>query len=499
MAEAIDVLLINPGDHRNVYQALANDFAAIEPPVFAGLFATYLRQKGLKVAIYDVPATRESAEAAVASMLKRYSPTLSVLVVYGLQPSASTQNMPSAGKIAHLLKESSDTRVLMTGTHPAALPGRTMAEEKIDFVCDREGPVTIQKAVDAIKSGATDFSDVPSLWWRRGDLIMPPRQSEPLLTDLDAEMPGIAWDLLDMERYRAHNWHCFDHITERQPYASIHTSLGCPYKCNFCCINAPYGKNAYRMWSPELVVKEIDHLVERYGVKNIKFVDEMFILNRRHVDGICNLLMQRDYKVNIWAYARVDTVQDDMLDKLKAAGFNWLCLGIESGSSEVRDGAEKKFGNEEITEVVRKIQQAGIYVLGNYIFGLPDDTLDTMQATLDLALELKCEFANFYSAMAYPGSALYTYAEKNHLALPENWGGYSQHAYNTRPLANPHLSAAEILRFRDEAFQTYFSDPGYLETVRAKFGSGVVDHIRQMSAVPLKRELLEDVAPSMCP
>lgn len=495
MAEAIDVLLINPGNHGNVYQGLAHDLAAIEPPVFAGLFATYLRRKGLRIAIYDVPATRESAEAAVASMLDLYVPTLTVLVVYGLQPSASTQNMISASKIARLLKENSATRVLMTGTHPAALPGRTMSEERIDFVCDREGPITIEKTVRALQAGTADFSNVPSLWWRRGSLIMPPMQAEPLVGDLDAEMPGIAWDLLDMSRYRAHNWHCFDHIDERQPYASIHTSLGCPYKCNFCCINAPFGKNAYRMWSPETVVREIDFLVEYHGVKNIKFVDEMFILNRRHVLDICDLLIQRDYKVNIWAYARVDTVQDGMLEKLKAAGFNWLCLGIESGSSDVRDGTEKKFGNKEITEVVRKIQQAGIYVLGNYIFGLPDDTIERMQDTLDLALELRCEFANFYSAMAYPGSALYTYAEKNHLALPADWGGYSQHAYNTKPLANQQLSAADILRFRDGAFQKYFNDPDYLDMIRNKFGSGVMEHIRQMAAVPLRRELLEDVSP----
>jgi len=490
MTEAIDVLLINPGDHRNVYQGLADEFAAIEPPVFAGLFATYLRKKGLTVAIYDVPATRESAEDAVGTMLSRYAPTLAVVVVYGLQPSASTQNMPSAGKIARLIKERSPTQVMMTGTHPAALPGQTMAEERIDFVCDREGPVTIEKTMAALKSGATDFSDIPSLWWRRGSLIMPPRSTEPLLDDLDNEMPGIAWDLLDMSRYRAHNWHCFEHINARSPYASIHTSLGCPYKCNFCCINAPFGKNAYRMWSPEAVVREIDHLVHTYGIRNIKFVDEMFVLNKRHVLGICDLLIKRDYKVNIWAYARVDTVQDDMLDQLKAAGFNWLCLGIESGSADVRDGAEKKFGNTEIIEVVRKIQAAGIYIIGNYIFGLPDDTLQRMQETLDLALELNCEFANFYAAMAYPGSQLYPMAISRGLDLPDSWGGFSQHAYNTHPLANEFCSSAEILAFRDHAFVAYYQNAPYLAMVEKKFGPDVVEHVRRMAAIPLKRRLL---------
>src|SRR5262249_22687491 len=156
------------------------------------------------------------------------------------------------------------------------------------------------------------------------------------------------------------------------------------YRCSFCCINVPFGKPSYRMWSPETVVREIDLLVERHGVRNLKLVDEMFVLNRRHVLGLCRLLAARGHGLNIWAYARVDTVEDDLLDDLKAAGVNWLCLGIESASEHVRDGARKRYGNEDIIGVVRRIQAAGINVLGNYIFGLPDDTTDRMEETLAL-------------------------------------------------------------------------------------------------------------------
>ena len=95
----------------------------------------------------------------------------------------------------------------------------------------------------------------------------------------------------------------------------------------------------------------------------------MFVLNKNHVLGICDLLIERDYDVNIWAYARVDSVQDQFLDKLKAAGVNWLCLGIESGSDHVRDGADKIYGNDDIKDVVRRIQGAGINIIANYIFG----------------------------------------------------------------------------------------------------------------------------------
>ena len=131
----------------------------------------------------------------------------------------------------------------------------------------------------------------------------------------------------------------------------------------------------------------------------------------------------------------MDTVKDEFLDKLNRAGFRWLALGIESGSKHVRDGVEKgRFGLEEILQVVKKIQDAGINVIGNYIFGLPDDTFESMQETLDLAIEANCEFANFYCAMAYPGSKLYTMALEKGWELPDSWIGYSQHSFETMPL-----------------------------------------------------------------
>ena len=86
------------------------------------------------------------------------------------------------------------------------------------------------------------------------------------------EIPMPAWDLLPMEKYRAHNWHCFDHIEERQPYAVLYTSLGCPFDCSFCCINALFGKHMIRYRSLDKVIAELDFLVNTYGIKNIKII-----------------------------------------------------------------------------------------------------------------------------------------------------------------------------------------------------------------------------------
>jgi anaerobic magnesium-protoporphyrin IX monomethyl ester cyclase len=490
-SNSVDVVLVNPGSRQAVYQELGNDFSAIEPPSLAGLFATYLRNKAVTVAIVDAPAHNLSPVGVADFISANYNPTLIVMVVYGFQPSASTQNMSAAGETCRALKAiDPGYRIMMTGTHPAALPERTLREEAIDFVCDGEGPETILSTVRALKAKVSSFSDIPSLWYRVSDIIMsnPPAV---LMEDLDGQMPGVAWDLLPVEKYRAHNWHCFEHIQDRQPYVSMHTSLGCPYKCSFCCINAPFGKPSYRMWSPDTVIKEIDILVNNYGVKNIKFVDEMFVLNRNHVIGICDRIIERGYDLNIWAYARVDTVKADFLDKLNRAGFRWLALGIESGSKHVRDGVEKgRFGSLDIVKTVKSIQTAGINVIGNYIFGLPDDTHESMQETLDLAIETNCEFANFYCAMAYPGSKLYPMAIENGWALPDSWIGYSQHSYETMPLRTETLTSAEVLKFREEAFQKYFASPNYLDMVEKKFGEDVVVHLKEMTKIKLNRQLL---------
>lgn len=486
----VDVLFINPGSRLAVYQELGDTFSAIEPPSLAGLFATFVRNKGLSVGIIDAPAHNLSPQGVAQFVMENYKPVLVVMVVYGFQPSASTQNMTAAGETCIALKGlNPNCKIMMTGTHPAALPERTMREENIDYVCDREGPQTILQTALALKSPNPDLDGIPSLWYRKNGRIVSNLPGE-LMDDLDREMPGVAWDLLPMDKYRAHNWHCFERIHERSPYVSMHTSLGCPYKCSFCCINAPFGKSSYRMWSPDAVIREIDVLVNKYGVRNIKFVDEMFVLNRNHVLGICDRIIERGYDLNIWAYARVDTVKDEFLEKLRRAGFRWLALGIESGSKHVRDGVEKgRFGTPQILEIVRKIQQADIYVIGNYIFGLPDDTHQSMQETLDMAIEANCEFANFYSAMAYPGSSLYRMAVEKGWELPESWIGYSQHSFECKPLRTETLSAAEVLKFRDEAFMKYFSNPKYLDMVQKKFGDGVEQHIREMTKIRLKRAL----------
>lgn len=489
-----DILLINPGARHEIYQELANDLTAVEPPLWCRLIGGYLRDREIDFAIIDAEAEMLGPESLAAAVAK-HNPRLVCMVAYGHQPSASTQQMVGAGAGCRAIKNLDNAPpVIIVGGHVSALPERTLEEEAVDFVCVGEGVVTLEKLLAQLNSAAPDFAAVDGLVWRSDDGEIVRNASAALIQDLDAELHGDVWDMLPMDRYRAHNWQCFGALEEREPYASIYTSLGCPYKCSFCCINAPFETNRYRMRSPDAVVAEVKKLHDEYGVKTFKIVDEMFVLNYRHVTAICEGLSALGLELNFWAYARIDTVRPDMLAMLRKAGIRWLALGIESGSAHVRDGAEKSFGQDDIIEVVRSIQSAGIHVIGNYIFGLPDDDEDSMRATLDLAKELNCEFANFYSAMAYPGSPLFLMAEQNGWPLPDDWSGYSQHSFDCKPLPTEKLGAADVLKFRDDAFHEYFENDRYLGMLAQKFGWDTREHVEEMSKTRLKRQILESGA-----
>jgi radical SAM superfamily enzyme YgiQ (UPF0313 family) len=492
----VDLVLVNPGNREQVYQSLAGRLAAVEPPVWAGLMASFVRAGGYSVAILDANAEGLGPDEAAARVVDM-RPRLVAVVVYGHQPSASTQVMPGAGAVSSAVKaRAPELPVLLVGGHVAALPSRTLAEEHADFVADGEGLHTLVDLLAALAGRSPDVSRVRGLWYRDGAEIRRTGPA-PLVADLDADLPGVAWDLLPMHRYRAHNWHCFGEPS-RQPYAALYTTLGCPYHCSFCCIQAPFkagegvagykpSVNSYRLWSPAAMSRQLEELVERRGVRHVKIADEMFVLNTRHVVGICDEILARGWDLNLWAYARVDTVKDAMIDKLARAGFRWLAFGIEAASERVRADVDKPFDDELVYRTLEKVRAAGIHVIGNFIFGLPEDDLDSMQRTLDLALELNCEFANFYCAMAYPGSALYRRALTEGWPLPDGWSGYSQHSVDSLPLPTRHLAAGEVLRFRDQAFQTYFSSPRYLAMIEARFGAETVREIREMASHRLER------------
>ena len=509
---SLDVLFINPGNSKAIYQDLAKDFSAIETPTWALLLANSVRSVGYSTGIFDVNAERLSTKEAVLR-LKNTKTRLLCFVVYGQNPNAGTVNMSGAIKLANAVKsEGIITPICFVGSHMSALPIEVLKTEKsVDILLCNEGVYALRNLLKLDLQDINKFKDIKGIGYRLNNkpILTPPEKIVPQQF-MDRDLPGYAWDLLPYKKkpldlYRSHFWHAEYKHEKRTPFAAIYTSLGCTFKCEFCMINTinrndldPIGNAAnysmMRFWSPEFIIKEFDKLVEM-GVKTLRISDEMFLLNKKYYVPLCELLKDRGYgdKLSMWAYSRIDTVKDpEKLKLIRQAGIKWLCLGIESGDKKIRlEVAKGKFEDVDIRDVIKKVHNADIEIIGNYLFGLPGDNFKTMQKTLDLSLEL-CTIAwNAYAVMALPGSSLYKDAIEKGFELPKDYEGYSFHSYNTLPLPTTELSPSEILSFRDQAFTKYHNHPPFLDRVRNKYGDIAVKNIEKMQEIKLKRKIVD--------
>lgn len=508
----LDVLFVNPDSSLQAYQGLAQVYSAIEPPTWALLLAQSCRAKGYGVAILDCDAERLSLQSAV-DRIKDANPRLVVFVVYGQNPNSGTTGMIGATALAKELKQQHpDFMTCFVGSHTSALPLEVLSYPFIDFVLLNEGVYALHNLLET--NLRDKLGNVLGIGYKEQDgtssaapILNSPQKVVPQ-NRMDVDLPGYAWDLLPfqskpLDLYRAHFWHAeFDH-KKRTPFAAIYTSLGCNFACDFCMINivnrtdngqeidASHSRGM-RFWSPTLIGNELEKL-SKMGVETIRLSDEMFFLNRKYYEPVLNQIIDRNLQLRMWAYSRVDTVRTEYLELFQKAGINWLALGIEAGNQNVRQEVSKgSFKEVNIRDVCNSVRSTGMNIISNFIFGFPDDTQETMQETLNLALELNTEMANMYPCQALPGSPMYHTARRNGWELPSDYSGYAFLSYECQPLPTKNLTAAEVLKFRDEAWQSYFSNPNYLDLVEKKFGVQERKNVEDMAKIKLRRKLLGD-------
>jgi len=509
LANKLDVLFVVADSSWEAYQELAKTYAAIEPPTWALLLAQSCRAKGFESAILDCTAERLSIADAVERIAES-NPRLVVFVVYGQNPNSGTTNMIGNTKLADTLREHyPEYRTCFVGSHCSALPRQVLTDhDGIDLVLYNEGVYTLHNLL-ASKLNDEDILKIRGVGHKLHGkpMLNPPERVVPQ-ERMDIDLPGYAWDLLPYDKqpldlYRSHFWHAgFDH-NNRSPFAAIYTSLGCRFKCDFCMINIVNRDSdaeetvsadtaVMRYWSPELMLKEFEKL-NQLGVETIRISDEMFFLDKRHYEPLLNGIIDRGYQNRMWSYSRVDTVRPQYLDLFRQAGMEWFCLGFEAANQEIRKEVSKgSFKETNIREVCRTVRNSGINIISNFIFGFPDDDLDSLRQTRDLAMELNTEMTNVYACQALPGSPLYYTAQKNGWDIPKQYEGFAFLAYDCLPLPTKHLSAVEVLQFRDDSWHEIFSNPAYLKLVEDKFGPIQRKNVEDLTKIRLKRKLLGD-------
>ena len=511
----IDCVFLVVSSSKKTYQNLSETYSAIEPPTWALLLAQSTRSVGFEVRILDANAERLSEEE-IFTRLNDLNPKIICVVTYGQNVNTGTTIMSGATYISKFLKKKKvKQKICFLGSHVQALPKETLEkEDSIDFLFTNEGVYALRNILKLKSFDDETLKNIKGIAFRKKSkeiIINPPEKIVPNEC-MDIDLPGYAWDLLPFDKkpldlYRAPMWHAEYDFKKRSPYASLQTSLGCMFHCNFCMINilnrddndeigvaSNYSKMRY--WSTDFIIKEFDKLISM-GIQTIRIVDEMFLLNPKYYVPLCEKLAEKnkDDSLRIWSYSRIDTVKrPEILSLVRKAGIKWLALGIESGDKSVRlEVAKGKFEDVDVKKVIEKVHNADINVMANYIYGLPGDTKDTIDKTFNLSLDLCTAGWNTYPAIALPGSQLYKDALTQGVELPSSYEGYSFHSYETLPLPTETLSPKEIITLRDDDFIRYHTNKLFLKLIEKKFGKTAVQNIKEMAKTKLKRKIKGDI------
>ncbi|MGC8959864.1 MAG: B12-binding domain-containing radical SAM protein, partial [Chloroflexia bacterium] len=475
---AVDILFVNPpapdggiwirSQHRVGRRSREGMiWPQVDLAQMAALFPDY------RVAIVDAVAER-MGWPAFERLLRERRPRYYVTQVAG----PTLQN----DMYGCFLAKSLGATTVAFGTHVTPLPVETMrAYPALDYILRGEPELTLRELVDRLENpdGGDPWARLDSafrgrleklfqtpndprstmngqpilglVWRAGGEVVVNP--DRPLIRHLD-DLPLPRHDLLPLRRYRA--------PLVGGPYAFIVTSRGCPAGCRFCIKHVNYG-NTVRFRSPENVLQEIERLLE-LGIRDLHMYADLFTVNREHVLGICEGLLERGWKVRWTCNSRVDFVDEEMLRTMGKAGCWMIAWGIESGDAEVLRRARKGYDLEQPQRALSWARAAGIKNWGYFIIGLPGETEETIRETMALALRLPLDLALFHIAAPHPGTPFFfEVVEQGWFRPGTRWEQVDMDRCTV--LEYPHLPAEALERWARVAFRRWAFRPGPLWTL----------------------------------
>ncbi len=447
------VLLINPSfDLEAHFGRLAKAGPSLLP-VGSTYLAAALELEGIPVSIWDgqvEPAGLASLEAE----LRSFQPTVVGITVY----SPMLAQVKAVAKLTHELLP--DATVIAGGIHPTVLPEEMLDLPGIDVAVRGEAETIIAELARTVSEGG-GVTQIAGVSLRAdGDVIHAP--PIPVVDELDS-LPRPARHLLKNDLYRP-----APEITMTNPrkIQSLITSRGCPYQCIFCSARLLSGRR-YRFHRHERVVSEVEDLVRQFDAREVVFLDDNFIVNRKRVMSICDSLLETGLsKRLIWACnGRVDEVDPDMLARMYEAGCRLISFGVETGVARLLKMIKKEITLKDSVNAVRWAKRAGMRVRTTLIIGLPTETEDETRATVEFAKNLGADFAKFSLATPYPGTELCKIAEEQGLLTSHDWSrassmvGFSSY----EPLFTPKgRTGEEMKRWQRRSMKEFYLRPRQL-------------------------------------
>lgn len=473
------IILVNPPTRENAYRELKR-FAFTAPPMGLAYIAAFLEEKGIPVEIIDSDASSLDLQGTVDRILEKSPEYIGI--------TAMTATMGITKKlIKQIRRVLPEVVIIIGGVHATALPKRTMQEiPEINVVVMGEGEHTAYELISALDGdeGSDALAKVQGICFRRGDQIVE-NKTRPVNTDLDS-LPFPARHLLPMDIYEGPGWFRWSHGYSK-PFVPIFTARGCPYNCIFCASHIMAGRSV-RYRSVENVMAEIDHLKEKYDIKILSIEDDTFTLRKERAISICKELIKRDYKLHIMCETRVDQINEQLLHYLKMAGVEWLFFGVESGNQEILHKTRKGIALDQARTAIRLTKKAGIGTHAGFILGHLGETRETAMQTIKFLMELMPDHAGIATLIPFPGSKIWDYCQENNIPLPRDWNDYGM--VNSIPISiNPGLDSKEILKLRDKAIWTYYSNPKRIWRLFKTYNKGLLvkDHLFVAYALMLRK------------
>jgi radical SAM superfamily enzyme YgiQ (UPF0313 family) len=315
------------------------------------------------------------------------------------------------------------------------------------FVGEPEEALVALAGLDSLER----LAEVPSLTFRLNGTVTPHRAHGQFTAF--QQTPSPAWDLLALEHYAL--------PMVNKPYVLVETSRGCPYTCDFCVAPIHQG-HKFRERSAKALVDEIERSHRDLGVDFFYLWGDTVTLNVKSFTAFCDELIARNLPIQWFGNARADNLTDPaFVHRLKKAGCWMLALGIESESEDVRKDMTKRLERQKIQTAFRNMRDAGVKSFAFFIFGYPGETVQTMEATTRYAIELDPDFANFYPAVPYPGTALY---EK---CVREGWlkadeADWTKMEYSYYMLHGNGLDEPTVMAAINRAKRRFFLRPSYI-------------------------------------
>jgi len=438
IVEFMKILLINPSMKELYARAKVKASVPNYPPLNLLTISTPLLGKH-EVKILDL-LLYDDIYLALENTLKEFNPD-----VVGI--TFTTPLYSQVLSIVDKVKEFNE-RILVVagGVHITSDTKNTLKKSKIDMAAIGEGDYTLLEILE------NSLENVKGIAYKKdGKIIF--NGIRPYLEDLD-EMPFPAFELINIHDYVTPYTFC-----KENPIAPLETSRGCVYGCVYC--NKSVFGRTFRVKSPERVIQDVEKLIE-LGFKEIHLSDDGFTTDMKRAKEICQMVLDKQIKIhwNCTNGIRVDRVNEELLRLMKDSGFYRISFGVESGSQKILDRIEKKIKLEDIENAFKLCRKLGIETLAFFMFGLPDETEDDMQKSIEFAKKLKPDIVKFDIMIPLPSTPIFE-EWKDKYIVSENWDDYG--FYKEEKVYNhPNLSWETIKEYSHKSYKTFYLSPNFI-------------------------------------